>query len=129
MKNLKLIFVIIVLFIIAVSGISKAQDSSKTEEKKKYKHTPEEQAKIMTDKMKSHLDLTSEQYNKILKLQTDYIIYNRDLRTKDIISRSEIKQRREEYHNGIKNTLTADQMKKWENMMKKKQKKYGEHNR
>jgi hypothetical protein len=126
MKKSKLITVIIILFICAITGLNIAQDCSKIGEKKTYKHTPEEQAKIITDKMKTNLNLTNEQYSKILKLQTGNITYRRELRTKDLISRSEIKQKREEYHSGIKNILTADQMKTWEDMMKKKHKMHKE---
>jgi hypothetical protein len=127
MRNSKLITVIIILFVFTVTGLNIAQDNSQTGEKKKYKHTPEEQAKIITDKMKSHLNLTDEQYGKILKLQTDNITYKRDLREKDLISKSEIKQKREAFRSGINNTLTADQMKKMDKMMKHHHHKHREH--
>jgi hypothetical protein len=127
MKNLKLISVIIVLFIFAVSGISNAQDDTKKEETRKNKGTPEEQAKKITDKMKTRLNLTDEQYNKILKLQTDRITYKRELRSKDLISKSEVKQKREEFRNGMKSILTDEQQQKMKDMMKKKQHKQKGH--
>ena len=125
MKNLKLIVVLVVLFIIALSGMSRAQDNQANDKKKTYKNTPAEQAKIVTDKMKTKLDLTDDQYSKILKIQTDRITYFRELRDKDVISKSEIKQKRDEFNNSIKNTLTVDQMKTYEKMkseMKSKKK-------
>lgn len=120
MKKPKLIAVIIIFFIFAVSGIGKAQDNSQIDETKKFKCTPEEQAKKITDKMKTHLNLTDEQYSKILKLNTDRIAYNRELRNKDLISKSEVKQKREEFRSGMKSILTDEQQQKMKDKMKKK---------
>jgi polyphosphate kinase len=118
MKNSKLITIIIILFVFTISGLSKAQENP-TSTKKQYKCTPEEQAKKITDKMKTRLELTDEQYNKILKLQTDRITYQRELRSKDLISKSEVKQKRQEFRDGIKNTLTDEQLDKTKKMKKK----------
>ncbi len=128
MKNKSLIIALITVFAIAISGSLFAQDDTKQDnskqEVKTYKMTPEQQATKMADKMKKKLDLNTEQYGKIKTLFADNIAYRRDLRTKDLISRSEMKQKREEFKTGIKNTLTADQMKKYEKMMKKMHKKH-----
>lgn len=122
MKKTKSIALIIILLVFSVSIIGRAQENSKTEKQTKYKGTPEEQAKKITDKMKERLDLTDEQYNKVLKLQTDRIIYRRELQNKDLISKSEIRQKREEFRNGMKSILTDEQLKKMKNYSKTKHK-------
>jgi hypothetical protein len=128
MRHTKSIALIIIILVFAVTCVSKAQKDPTTTVKQ-YKSTSEEQAKKITDKMKTHLNLTDEQYNKILKLQTDRIAYKRELRGKDLISKSEVKMKRQEFRDGIKNTLTDDQMKKVEKMMKKKHHKQKRHRR
>jgi Spy/CpxP family protein refolding chaperone len=128
MKKTKSMTLIIILLVFAVSFISKAQDNTQAEDIPKYKCTPEEQAKKITEKMKGKLDLTDEQYSKILKLQTDRITYMRELRSKDLISRSEVKQKREEFRNGMKNILTDEQKNKIK-MMKEKHMKHRKHKR
>jgi hypothetical protein len=124
MKNTKLILILLAFAVFAISGSVFSQDDIKKDDSKKdvktYKMTPDEQAAKMTDKLKKKLDLNTEQYGKIKKLFSDNIAYHRELRTKDLISRSEIKQKREDFKNGIKSTLMADQQKKFEKMMKKK---------
>lgn len=128
MKNKSLIIALITVFAIAISGSLFAQDETKQDNTKQdvktYKMTPEQQATKMADKMKKKLDLNTEQYGKIKTLFADNIAYKRDLMTKDLISRSEMKQKREDLQNGIKSTLNADQKKKFEKMMAKKNKKY-----
>jgi len=119
MRNLKLMAVMMILCFITTAGIVKAQDSSKSDKVFKYKNTPEEQAKKMTDRMKSKLKLTDEQYGKILKLNNDNITYMRELRAKDIISKSEVKSKMKDYRDGIKSTLTDKQFKKFKKMMRK----------
>lgn len=120
MGKTKSIALIIILLIFALSGISRAQENPQTGEAPKYKCTPEEAAKRITDKMKTNLNLTDEQYSKILKLQTERITYKRELRSKDLISRSEMKQKREEFRNGMKSILTEEQQKMLKEKMKKK---------
>ena len=128
MKNKSLIIALITVFAIAISGSLFAQDDTKQDnskqEVKTYKMTPEQQATKMADKMKKKFDLNTDQYGKIKTLFADNIAYKRDLMTKDLISRSEMKQKREELQNGIKSTLNADQKKKYEKMLAKKHKKH-----
>jgi hypothetical protein len=128
MKNLKLIVLTLVFAVFAVFSQSFAQNDTK-KEVKTYKTTPEEQATKITDKLSGKLNLTTEQYGKIQKLFADNIAYRRDLRTKDLISKSEIKQRKEDFKNGLKSTLTEDQQKKMKKMMKKKHAKNRKHHR
>ena len=108
-----------------------AQDESKEDNTKQvthqYKMTPEEQAKKMTDKLSTRLKLTNEQSADMQKLLTDKISYVRDLRSKDLISKSEIKAKRKEFHDGISKILTKDQQKKFHKMMKKQFRKHHSH--
>jgi Spy/CpxP family protein refolding chaperone len=127
MRKSKLMAVIIILFLFTVSGFVNAQDSSRSDKVIKYKNTPIEQATKMADKMKKHLKLTDEQYNKISTLFADNITYKRDLRTKDLISKSEIKTKNKEFREGIKSTLTKEQFKKFNKMMRKKHSKHRKH--
>lgn len=122
MGKTKSIALIIILLIFAMSGISRAQENPQTGEAPKYKCTPEEAAKRITDKMKTNLNLTDEQYSKILKLQTERITYMRELRSKDLISKSEVKQKREEFRSGMKSILTDEQQKMLKEKMKKHKK-------
>jgi|WetSurMetagenome_2_1015567.scaffolds.fasta_scaffold48698_3 hypothetical protein len=128
MIKLKLILFVFVFTVFSISSQGFAQDDTKKDETKKdetkqevktYKMTPEEQATKITDKLNKKLNLTPEQYTKIQKLFADNITYKRELRTKDIISKSEIKQKQKDFRDGIKNTLTEDQQKKMKKMMKK----------
>jgi hypothetical protein len=130
MKKVKFLLLVITFAVFSVASTGFAQDDTKKDENEKtYKLTPEEQAKKITDRMKDKLSLTDEQYGKILKLNTDRISYMRDLRSKDLISKSEVKQKREEFRNGMKNTLTEDQQKKMKKMFKKKHMKHKRHMR
>jgi len=116
-KN-KFTAVLIIFAIVLLTGAAYSQDE-KTESGK-YKNTPEEQAKIITDKLNKHLDLTPEQYTKIKKLYTDNITYKRELKDKDLISKSEVKAKQKEFREGIKSTLTDKQKDKMKNLIKKK---------
>jgi hypothetical protein len=126
MKNLRLSLLVFLFAVFSISSSGLAQDDSKKEDSKRdiktYKMTPGEQATKITDKLNKELNLTPEQYTKIQKLFADNIAYRRDLRTKDVISKSEIKQKQKDFREGIKSTLTEDQQKKMKDMMKKKRK-------
>jgi len=118
MKKIKLLALLAVsaFLLTAASGFS--QEDKK--EGNSYKYTPEEQATKITDKLKEHLDLTPEQYTKIKKLYTDNITYKRELKDKDLISKSEVKAKQKEFREGIKSTLTDKQKDKMKKIMKKK---------
>lgn len=124
MTNSKLIFSLGVLVFVVIAGTSYAQDNSQKDitkqEVKTYKLTPEEQATKITDRLNKELNLTSEQYTKIQKLYADNIAYRRELKTKDLISKSEVKQKKKDFREGIKNTLTDDQQKEMKKMAKKR---------
>jgi len=124
MKNSKIMITIITIVILAISGLSYSQDDTQKDVKKQYKCTPTEKATKITDRLNKRLNLTSEQYNKIQKLYTDNISYRREIRSKDLISKSEIKQKREEFLNGIKSILTDEQQKKMKMIMKKKNRRH-----
>jgi hypothetical protein len=133
MNNLKLILVIEVFIILAITVPGFTQDNTQkdvtSQEVKTYKLPPEEQATKITNRLNKKLKLTNEQYEKIKKLFADNITYRRELKTKDIISKNEIKQRKKDFHDGIKNILTDGQQKKMEKMMKKRHKKHHTHHR
>ncbi|MBI5401802.1 MAG: hypothetical protein HY959_00225 [Ignavibacteriae bacterium] len=118
MRKTKFAAVLLIFAMVLLSGAVYSQDE-KTESGK-YKNTPEEQAKIITDKLNKHLDLTPEQYDKVKKLYTDNIKYKRELKDKDLISKSEVKSKQKEFREGIKSTLTDKQKDKMKKMMKKK---------
>ena len=119
---------IIMLAFIALPIAMYAQDNTKEDNTKQvthqYKMTAEEQAKKITDKLTTKLNLTSEQSSSIQKLFADKISYVRELRDKDLISKSEIKAKRKEFRDGIKNVLTKEQQKKFSKMMKHKFKRH-----
>jgi|GEM_PF-5144579 len=132
MKNKKLyLFMIIMLAFIAMPIAMYAQDESKEDNTKQvthqYKMTPEEQAKKMTDKLSTRLKLTNDQSGSIQKLLSDKISYARELRSKDLISKSEIKAKRKEFRDGINKILTKKQQKKFHKMMKKQFRKHHRH--
>jgi hypothetical protein len=128
MKNLKLMTLVFVFAVFAIFSQGFAQDETKKDDSKQevktYKMTPQEQSTKITDKLNKKLNLTPEQYTKIQKLFADNISYRRELRTKDIISKSEIKQKQKDFRDGIKSTLTEDQQKQMKKMMKKNFKRY-----
>jgi hypothetical protein len=131
MKKTKLITLLTVFAFILLIGNVFSQDNNQKEDNKQEvktpKMTPEEQATKITDKLNKHLNLTSEQYTKIKKLYTDNITYKRELKDKDLISKSEVKAKQKEFREGIKSTLTDEQKEKMKKMMKKKHGKHKKH--
>jgi len=101
-KSLATMF--IALIIMAFTINSYAQDS-------KDKYTPEEKAKKMTDKMKSSLNLTDEQYPKMYSLNLDMIKWKKDNKAGNL-SKDEKKKKREEFKASKENILTAEQQKR-----------------
>jgi Spy/CpxP family protein refolding chaperone len=81
----------------------------------------------MTDKLSTRLKLTNDQSGSIQKLLSDKISYARELRSKDLISKSEIKAKRKEFRDGINKILTKKQQKKFHKMMKKQFRKHHRH--
>lgn len=127
MKSIRLILTILMFAFLAAPVISFAQDETKSNDTKQtehqYKLTPDEQATKIAKRLQDKLNLTSGQYTKIQKLFSDRISYFRELREKDLISRSEVKAKRKEFREGIKSTLDKKQQKKLKKMMKKRFKK------
>ena len=133
MKKIKILTSMMIFAFLLLAVNVFPQDNSQKEDTKQevktYKMTPEEQATKITDKLNKHLNLTSEQYTKIKKLYTDNITYRRELKDKDLISKSEVKAKQKEFREGIKNTLTDEQKDKMKKMMKKKHGKQRKHHR
>jgi len=113
MKALKLSGIVLVMMalIILASGVSGfAQDSSKV--KSKGKHTPEQKATKMADKMKKHLNLTDDQYTKIYNLNLDQIKWKKESKTANL-TKVEKKNKKKEFKAALKSILTDDQYKKY----------------
>lgn len=125
MKNVKsYLLMIIMLAFIASPFVLYAQDETKEDNTKQithqYKMTPGEQAKKITEKLNKRLNLTTSQSESLQKIFADKISYVRELRDKDLISKSEVKAKRKEFRDEINKVLTKDQQKKFHKMMKKK---------
>ena len=133
MRNTRFLSLGLVLALFLMLNAGFAQDNGNKDgtkqDVKTYKLTADEQATKITDKLNKKLNLTPDQYAKIQKLYADNISYRRELRNKDLISKSEIKQKQKDFREGIKNTLTDEQKGKMKNMMKKNQKKHRKHHR
>ena len=93
-----LLALIIMLF--AFNGY--AQDS-------KGKHTPEERAKKMTDKIQPVLNLTEEQHSKMYELTLDQIKWKKEKKSAGI-SKIAKKVKREEFKAKEYSILTPEQM-------------------
>ena len=105
------IMVLIALVITLFTFNSYAQDS-------KGKHTPEEKAKKITDKMKTALNLTDEQYPQMYSLNLEQIKWKKESKASNL-SKTEKKKKREEFKASTKNILTADQIAKYKKFRKK----------
>ncbi len=98
---------------------AKAQSAQATQVPE-YK-TPEEQAKKLTDKMKSELTLTDTQYQPVYDINLKYANKGQDLMksTEDKKAKMEaMKSTMADKDNELKAVLTPDQYKKYEGMKK-----------
>ncbi|MBN8785866.1 MAG: hypothetical protein J0I84_02120 [Terrimonas sp.] len=81
--------------------------------------TPEEKAKMMSDKMKTALTLTDEQYQKVQAINLDFATKSKDIK-KDGADRSawmeKIKPLEEERNTALKGVLTPEQFTKYESL-------------
>lgn len=94
--------------------------SAFAQEKMQHK-TPEERAKMMSDKMKTELALTDEQYQKVQTINLDFATKSSDLRKEggDKSSWAEkMKPLDDERTTALKGVLTPDQFSKYETMKK-----------
>jgi len=116
MKILKIPLLIIAM-VIVFSGFAGAQN----------KMTPEDKATKYADKLKTKLNLTDEQYNKVYSLQLDKIKQLVALKEEQKKLKQSQKQTMKDYRSGLKQTLNDDQMKKLRRMEKNKMHKMEKH--
>jgi periplasmic protein CpxP/Spy len=122
MKTTKLITALIfILAILTISVSSFAQDKDS-----KPKKTPEERATLITDKMKSSLNLTDDQYTKIYALNLQRIKERRALKEEKSKTDSDIKKKRSEYMTSLKSILTDEQYQTLKKMREEKKSKNGQ---
>jgi hypothetical protein len=123
MKTAKLyVTFIYVLIFLAISAGSFAQDKDSKESK-----TPEDRAKITSDKMKTSLNLSDEQYTKVYNLNLQKMKDAKEFRE----SESKLRESREksftEYKSTMKTILTDEQMKNMKKMHGDRKFKKGHH--
>jgi len=110
MLNLRTIFTtagISLFMLVSVSSFSQNRAQRKT---------PEERAKMMSDKMKSDLTLTEEQYQKVQTVNLDFITKTSSLsrdRDKDSLMKK-MKTYDDDRSKSLKGILTPDQLAKYE---------------
>ena len=90
--------------------------------------TPEEKARMMTEKMQEKLDLTKDQYNKVYQLNLEtakQMQQMREQRNEDKeANRAQMKQFRAEREAKLNAVLTAEQQQKLEAMKAERKKKH-----
>ena len=114
MRTTKLFMVLVYLVaFLALSISSFAQD-------KEMKKTPEEKAKLTSERLKTSLNLSEEQTSKIYELNLQRIKDHKEFKENKQKQNSDMKQKRSEYKNSLKTILTDDQMKEMKKMHKEK---------
>jgi periplasmic protein CpxP/Spy len=117
MKRILAITLLLVGF--AVTATAQKPDASKP------KKTPEERATAYANKMQKDLGLNAEQKTKVHDLALARATKMKELREKykdqdKKVWKEERKKVRDEFHNGMKSTLSPEQYLKWVEMQKKK---------
>lgn len=117
MKTTKLHLVLVyILAFLAFSISSFAQD-------KDNKKTPEEKAKITSERLKTSLNLSDEQTAKIYDLNLQRIKDHKEFKESKDKQNSNMKKKQSEYKNSLKTILTDEQMKKMKDIRKEKKSK------
>lgn len=111
---------ILILALVAISVSSFAQDKDS-----KTNKSPEERAKVSTERMKTSLNLTDEQYSKIYDLNLQMIKDRKDFKESKSKLDGERKKKSSEYRNSMKNILTEEQFKNMKKVHKDKKFKKG----
>lgn len=92
---------------------------------KKHYKTPEEKAQAITDKMKTELSLTDDQYQKVHTANVDFVSKTWELKkggdANTQQAKDKIKPIKKEYHTAIKGILTPEQLTKFEAMKNEKE--------
>ncbi len=96
-------------FFLTASVTAFAQDD------KSQKKTPEEKAKMMTNKLKDKLSLTDEQYSKVEAATFDFISKKHSLKEAEDKTGidDKIKELESEYHTALQGILDEEQFKKF----------------
>lgn len=118
MKTIKLI----IASIIVSFGVN-AQTGKMTKLESSKAKTPEERAKVQTDRMKSELTLTNDQYEKAYQINLGIIQKNKGLQEQKMTSeerRNAVKQNNEARMAMLKDVLTADQYTKLQEKLKER---------
>lgn len=112
MKKQKITVIMLVALAFMMFTLSSfAQDSTK-------KLTPEAKATKITEKMKTALNLTDEQYTQIYALNLKQMYWKKDNKKSDL-TEDQIKTKREEFKTDLKKILTNEQMVKLKDLKKK----------
>ncbi len=118
MKTIKLI----IASIIVSFGVN-AQTGKMTKLQSSKAKTPEERAKVQTDRMKSELTLTNDQYEKAYQINLGIIQKNKGLQEQKMTAeerRNAVKQNNEARMSMLKDVLTADQYTKLQEKLKER---------
>jgi hypothetical protein len=118
MKTIKLI----IASIIVSFGVN-AQTGKMTKLESSKAKTPEERAKVQTDRMKSELTLTNDQYEKAYQINLGIIQKNKGLQEQKMTAeerRNAVKQNNEARMAMLKDVLTADQYTKLQEKLKER---------
>jgi len=116
MKTIKLyVTFIYVLVFLAISAGSFAQDKDS-----KVNKTPEEKAKFRTEKLKTSLNLSDDQYSKVYNLNLQRVKDEKEFRESNSKLREDREKRNTEYKSSFNNILTDDQKTAMKKMHKDK---------
>jgi hypothetical protein len=116
MKITKLIAIIVlILALLTISLSGYAQDKEP-----KVKKSPEERAKISTEKMKTSLNLSDEQSSRIYDLKLQSIKDQKEFKERKSKLNSDRRKKGSEYKNSMKSILTEEQYNNMKKMHKEK---------
>ena len=116
MKTTKLYSVLIyVLAFLVISLSSLAQDKDS-----RTIRTPEEKAKLNSERLKTSLNLSDDQYTKIYDLNLQRIKDGKEFREIKLKFKEDRDKRNTEYKNSLESILTDDQIKSMKKMHKDK---------
>lgn len=110
------------IFTVAFLLIALLITTSQASAQESGRKTPEERAKVLTEKMKTELSLTTEQEPKVEAINLKYAKLNQETistgSNRKLKTYKTIKKHREEKDKELKEVLTGDQYKKYQEMVK-----------
>lgn len=116
MKTTKLysaLIYVLAFLVISISSLAQDKDS-------KTIRTPEEKAKINSERLKTSLNLSDDQYTKIYDLNLQRIKDSKEFREIKLKFKEDRDKKNTEYKNSLKSILTDDQIKSMKTMHKDK---------